>query len=292
MQNIVVLTNGDEFRTSDQRDARAAARGRARQGGLLVQRRPRGHQLHRAGDRRRSPGASPTTEGGVQGTEGAQARGRMRSTRTKWAWRIAPLALALLAVGGYGLFARAGGAARPRHPPPPPRPTPVVVAPVRTRDVGVYLTGLGTVTPLNTVTVQQPRRRPADERRLPARASSSSAGDLLAEIDPRPFQAQLDPGRGPARPGPGAARQRAARSRALPRRCCAGRSIAEQQLDTQASLVRQDEGAVKTDQGQIDSAEAPAHLLPHHLADHRPRRACGWWTPATSCTPPTPTASS
>ena len=61
----------------------------------------------------------------------------------------------------------------------------MVVAPVRTRDVGVYIAGLGAVTPLNTVTVHTR----VDGQLMSVRFREGqlvSEGDLLAEIDPRP----------------------------------------------------------------------------------------------------------
>jgi multidrug efflux system membrane fusion protein len=171
----------------------------------------------------------------------------MRSPRRRW---IAPLALALLAVGGYGLFARAGGAARPPSA-PPPRPTPVVVAPVSTRDVGVYITGLGAVTPLNTVTVHTR----VDGQLLTVKFREGqlvNEGDLLAEIDARPFEAQLTQYQGQL------ARDRALLDNArldLTRyeTLTSTDAIPQQQVDTQRSLVRQYEGAVENDRGLIES---------------------------------------
>ena len=115
------------------------------------------------------------------------------------------------------------------------------------------------------------------------------AGDLLAEIDPRPYQVQLAQAEGQLARDQALLAERAHRPRALPRRCCQQDSIAKQQLDTQEALVRQYEGTVKLDQAQVDNAK----LQLTYAAS--PRRsagasACARSTPATSCTRATPTA--
>ena len=174
----------------------------------------------------------------------------MSSTPPKRVWRIAPFALALLAVGGYGLFARAGGAARPA-PAPPPRPTPVVVAPVHTRDVGVYITGLGSVTPLNTVTV----RSRVDGQLVAVKFREGQLvreGELLAEIDARPFEAQLTQFECQLTRDQALldnARLDLTRYETLMKTD----AVPEQQVDTQRSLIRQYEGAVENDRGLIES---------------------------------------
>src|SRR5262245_514624 len=68
--------------------------------------------------------------------------------------------------------------------------TPVSVATTARRDVPIYLTGLGTVQAFNTVTV---KRRVDGELVKVAftEGQDVKAGDLLAQIDPRPFQATL-----------------------------------------------------------------------------------------------------
>src|SRR3954468_13825617 len=133
------------------------------------------------------------------------------------------------------------------------RPVPVLVGPVRTADVGVYLTGLGTVTPLATVTVRS-RVDGQLNRVLFREGEFVKGGQLLAEIDPRPFQVQLTQAEGQL-----AKDQALLKNAQLDleryRTLFEQDSIAKQQLDTQAALVRQYEGTIKADQGQVENAK-------------------------------------
>ena len=133
------------------------------------------------------------------------------------------------------------------------RAVPVTVATARTGSLGVYVTGLGTVTALNTVTV---RSRVDGQllRVLFREGELVKAGDLLAEIDPRPFQVQLTQAEGQAAKDQ-AALQNARLDLERYRVLNAQDAIPKQQLDTQAALVSQNEAALKSDQGQIDSAK-------------------------------------
>ena len=133
------------------------------------------------------------------------------------------------------------------------RPVPVVVAPARARDVGIYLNGLGAVTAFQNVTV---RTREDGELMsvLFKEGQTVTAGQLLAQIDPRPFQVQLEQAEGQM------ARDEAQLKNARLdlerfRLLLSQDSIASQQVDTQAALVRQLEGTVKMDQGVIDNAK-------------------------------------
>ncbi|HYB40286.1 MAG TPA: efflux RND transporter periplasmic adaptor subunit, partial [Candidatus Methylomirabilis sp.] len=133
------------------------------------------------------------------------------------------------------------------------RGVPVVAVAARQNDMGVYLTGLGSVTPLNMVTV----RTRVDGELMSVRFQEGqlvNSGDLLAEIDPRPLNAQLTQFEGQL------ARDQALLENArldLERYDVLWKqdSIPKQQLDTQASLVHQYEGTVKNDEGQIEATK-------------------------------------
>jgi len=172
----------------------------------------------------------------------------------RWWWVLATCCL--LAVAAYTFLFKSGDAqsrAAERGPATAVRSVPVVAAAARTGDIGVYLTGLGSVTPLNTVTVKS-RVDGQLMTVLFREGQLVNSGDLLAEIDPRPFQVQLTQAEGQM------ARDQALLANAKIdleryRLLYKQDSIPKQQLDTQGALVSQYEGIVKADQGQIDNAK-------------------------------------
>lgn len=129
---------------------------------------------------------------------------------------------------------------------------PVRVAIAIRQNVPHYLNGLGTVVPSGDVLVQS--RVSGQLIHLHFKEGQRiKAGDLLAEIDPRPFQADLEKARG------NLAKDKAQLENAradLARFAKLAKSdyIAEQQYESQKSLVRQWEGSVEADKGAVDSA--------------------------------------
>ena len=133
------------------------------------------------------------------------------------------------------------------------RPIPVTGAAAKTGDLGVYISGLGTVTAINTVTV----RSRVDGQLLRVAFHEGQLvheGDLLAEIDPRQFQVQLMQAEG-QRAKDEATLQNARVDLARYEVLVKEDSISRQQLDTQAATVRQLEASIKSDQSQVESAK-------------------------------------
>ena len=130
---------------------------------------------------------------------------------------------------------------------------PVVAAAAHRGDLPVYFNGLGTVTAFNTVTV----RSRVDGQIVNVAFKEGQfvhEGDVLVQIDPRPFQVQLEQAQGQL------AKDQAQRKDAqvnLERYQLLFKEgvIPQQQLDTQAALVGQFDGAITSDQGQIDNAK-------------------------------------
>src|SRR5262245_5383250 len=113
-------------------------------------------------------------------------RGRRMNIRTIGAIVLAALAAAS-GLGWYVLREPKTAAAVPAG----DSPVPVVEATAALRDVPIYLTGIGTVQAFNTVTIRT-RVDGQVDRIAFGEGQDVKAGDLLAQIDPRPFKAQLE----------------------------------------------------------------------------------------------------
>ncbi len=131
-------------------------------------------------------------------------------------------------------------------------PLPVAVRPAAKADLNIYLNGLGTVTPLAAVTVRTQINGVLMQVAF-QEGQLVKQGDLLAVIDPRPYQVALEQAQGQLMQAEAQLKQAQAD---LGRYQTLGQqdSIAKQQVEAQQALVAQYGGLVKTDQALVDSA--------------------------------------
>ena len=180
---------------------------------------------------------------GSRATTGANDRGHQR------VWL---LSVALLGLGGFFLFQRQGQTPPAANRPAGPPAIPVAIANAQQGDINDYVNALGYVTPVYTVTV----RTRVDGELLKVNYREGQVvrqGEVLAEIDPRPYQAQLTQAEGQLE------RDQALLNQARIdleryREAYAKNAIAQQQVEIQQATVYQYEGTVKIDRGQVESA--------------------------------------
>ncbi|MGH9359192.1 MAG: MdtA/MuxA family multidrug efflux RND transporter periplasmic adaptor subunit [Terriglobia bacterium] len=183
--------------------------------------------------------------------------GRRQRPGRRWLPWLILLAFAVIAVLGWraavrrqqaqqqALAAQARAAAL--------RPIPVTVAKVEQRNFPIYLTGLGSVTAFNTDTIQT--RVDGQIMKVFFREGQHvAAGQPLVEIDPRPYQVQLEQAQGQL------SRDQAQLNNAIvdlgrDKALVASGVIPKQQFDTQTALVAQLQGSIQADKAQIASAQ-------------------------------------
>lgn len=175
-----------------------------------------------------------------------------RSRTFGWTSLVVVIALA----GGYALWHhKAGehkGADNPRgHTAAKGQPVPVSIATVEKSNFPIYLTGLGTVQGFNTVVVRTRVDGQIDQIAF-KEGQLVKKGDLLAHIDPRPFQAALDQAKAKK------AQDQASLANAnldLQRYTKLGEFATRQQTDTQRSTVQQLTAQIEADDAAIFNAQ-------------------------------------
>jgi len=181
----------------------------------------------------------------------APSHARPRRSRG-WVWAV--LALLVLAGGGWFWFGKPGqDAKQAQQRAPAPNGVPVEVAEARQTDLPIYLNGLGNVQAFNTVIVRS--RVDGEITRIAFQEGQVvQEGDLIAQVDPRPYQAALDQAR--AKKQQSEATLASSRGDLERTRQLAGRGFApQQQLEQQTSTVGSTTAQIAMDQAAIETAE-------------------------------------
>ena len=141
-------------------------------------------------------------------------------------------------------------AARPSAPPP----VPVAITAAQRTDLPVYLTGLGSVTPSNSVSIKSR----VDGQLIQVgfkEGQQVSKGQLLVVIDSRPFEVQLEQARATLFKDQAQLRDAKLNLQRFQDLLKESGAVSQQQVDTQAALVDQFAGAIQNDNAQISSAQ-------------------------------------
>ncbi len=175
---------------------------------------------------------------------------------SRWTLSAALVALALCGAFGWRHFYGAdAGTAGPRaaNSAQAPTPIPVTVAQVKTADFPVYLNGLGAVEPYQTVLIRS-RVDGAITKIAFRQGQMVKQGDVLAQIDPRPYQAALD--QAVAKKAQDEATLKDAQLDLVRYTALAKEdSVAAQKVDTQQATVNELIAQIKGDQASIDNAQ-------------------------------------
>ena len=132
------------------------------------------------------------------------------------------------------------------------RPIPVSVTPVQQRTMPIYLTALGTVTAYNTVTLHS--RVDGQLLRVTVREGQSvTKGQLLAEIDPRPYQAALEQAQGQLVRDQANSKNAEAEANRYTALFNAG-VVSRESQQAQVSTAGQASGSIQADQAAINAA--------------------------------------
>jgi multidrug efflux system membrane fusion protein len=166
--------------------------------------------------------------------------------------RLVILAVILAAAAGIGLTIEYATGARPPAAAPAPAAIPVVAGTVSSHDVPIYLSGVGTVIAYNNVVVRSQITGQLTQIAF-TQGQTVHAGDLLAQIDPRPYQAQVDQATANRdRDQAQLANAQANLDRYTPLQA---KGYATSQLvDTQKAQIAQLQATVKSDEALIENA--------------------------------------